>query len=399
MRFSLAPVLSLLTLTFSYLAAAERVIETSSLNPCIANSSFTASLFTFALTPNNDSISLSINGISSISGYIIARVELIAYGFTAYNQTIDPCSAGLDGFCPMSKGQVTLDTNIAVPASALKMVPGVAYAVPDLDGIVRAYVYDRTDGTTLACLQAELSNTKSVYQKGVGWTTAIISGLGLIASGITSGMGNTNTAAHVAANAISLFGIFQAQALIGMTAVTMPPIVQSWTQNFQWSMGIIRLGFLQRIATWYQRSTGGTPTTYLSTLSSISVEVQKRLFRRSAQIMARAVDSAVRVVSKRATTTSSTSTETDQTVIVRGIDRVGFRAGIEQTNIFMTGVIFFLAILVIVSLLVALAKGVMELLARAGVLKSDKFKDFRNGWRIVIKGILFRLVSIFPPLI
>lgn len=391
MRLTLAPVLALLTLALTPFAAAERIIETNSLNPCMKNSSFSANLFKVRVTPSNMSASLQINGVSDIQGYVVARVELIAYGFTAYNQTIDPCNSGLAGFCPMAKGQLPLDTNIDIPADALRQIPGIAYSVPDLDGIVRLIVYDATDPahTQLACLEADLSNTKSIYQKAVGWITAIIAGLGLVASGVTSGMGNTNTAAHVAANAVSLFGVFQAQAVIGMTSVSMPPIVQAWTQNFQWSMGIIRVGFLQSIATWYQRATGGTPTTYLSTLSSISVEVQKRAVKRSLDFMAKAAQVAPRSLLKRA----DASTTSDQSVIVRGIDRVGFRAGIEQTNIFMTSLIFFLAILVIVSILVALTKAAIEGAVRAGWMKSDKFQEFRNGWRIVIKGILFRLVS------
>ena len=58
----------------------------------------------------------------------------------------------------------------------------------------------------------------------------------------------------------------------------------------------------------------------------------------------------------------------------------------------MTGLIFFIAILCLVALLVALAKAVLDGAAKAGWMKGDKFFEFRNGWKIVIKGILFRLV-------
>ena len=360
------------------------------------NSNFTANLFDFSLTPGNSSASIEINGVSSITGYVVAIAEVIAYGFTILNQTIDPCKLDLDGFCPMAKGQLSLpQSTIPLTSDILNRVPSIAYTVPDLDGLVRLKVYSVSDsggiGTQIACLEAQLSNTKSVYQKAVGWATAIIAGLGLIAAGITSGLGNTNTAAHVAANAVSLFGVFQAQAIIGMTAVIMPPIVQSWTQNFQWSMGIIRVSFLQRLATWYQRATGGTPTTYLSTLSTISVQVEKRKRAIKRSVKALAGAASYTNLSTRDTTTSTT---TLKNVIVRGIDRVGFRAHIEQTNIFMTGLIFFVGILVIASILVALAKALIEGFAKAGWTKSNKFRDFRNGWRIVIKGILFRLVSV-----
>ena len=386
--------LSLAVVSLSSFAAAERIILSSSLNSCMKNSNFTATLFNVAYTPNNNSISLNINGVSSIEGNVTAQLEAIAYGFNILNETLNPCTMGLAGFCPMHTGQINIETAIDVPKSAADQLPGIAYSVPDLDGVVRVYVTSTDTGQTIACMEADLSNTKSVYQPAVGWATAIIAGLGLVAAGLTSGLGHPNTAAHVAANAVSLFGYFQGQAIIGMTSVTMPPIVQSWTQNFQWSMGIIRVGFLQSIATWYQRATGGTPTTYLSTLSTISVEVQKRAIKRSLDVMVAAATQNLRYLAKRQSSASSTDNSADNVKIVRGIDRVGFRAGIEQTNIFMTGLIFFVFILFMVAVIVALTKAILDGLAKAGRIKSDKFLEFRNGWKIVIKGILFRLVSL-----
>ncbi|KIW89512.1 uncharacterized protein Z519_09668 [Cladophialophora bantiana CBS 173.52] len=389
---SLSYLLSLFAaISLSPFALAENIIESNSLNSCKSGSNFTATLFNVAYTPSNSSIGLNINGVSSIVGNVTAQLEVIAYGFTILNQTLDPCSMDLSGFCPMQTGQIDIQTNIDVPQDVAKQVPGIAYSVPDLDGVVRVYVTSLDTGEVIACMEADLSNTKSVYHPAVGWATAVIAGLGLVAAGLTSGLGHPNTAAHVAANAVSLFGFFQAQAVIGMTSVTMPPIVQSWTQNFQWSMGIIRVGFLQSIATWYQRATGGTPTTYLSTLSTYSVQVQKRAIKRSLDVMAAFATQNLRYLAKRQSSASSTTTVANVKV-VRGIDRVGFRAGIEQTNIFMTGLIFFVFILFLVAVLVALTKAILDGCAKAGWMKSDKFLEFRNGWKIVIKGILFRLV-------
>ncbi|KAK5957583.1 putative flavin carrier protein 3 [Knufia fluminis] len=402
MRFSKQTLLSSLALlASSQHAAAENIIESNSLNTCMDNSLFTADLFDFSLTPGNKSASVEINGFSSVTGNVVAVVQVVAYGFSVVNQTVDPCSLDLPGFCPMTKGPLSLPpSTITLGDDVLAQIPSIAYSVPDIDGVVRLKVYSVSEsggfGDQVICLEADLSNTKSVYQKAVGWVTAIIAGAGLIAAGITSGLGNTNTAAHVAANAISLFGVFQAQAIIGLTSVTMPPIVQAWTQNFQWSMGIIRVGFLQNLATWYQRATGGTPTTYLSTLSTVSVQVEKkkRAIKRGLDTLASAIEwGGLRTLSKRQTTSTTATSSTElKNVIVRGIERVGFRAHIEQTNIFMTGLIFFIGILIIASICVALAKAAIEGAAKAGWMKSDKFRDFRNGWRIVIKGILFRLV-------
>jgi hypothetical protein len=257
------------------------------------------------------------------------------------------------------------------------------------------YVNSTDTHKAVACVQAELTNGKTVDQKAVSWAMAVIVGLALLISAVTSGLGHSNTAAHVAANTLALFGYFQAQSLVGMTAVPLPPIVASWTQNFQWSMGIIRVGFIQDIATWYQRSTGGTPSTVLSELSTESIEVEKRALGITKRLVARGALKLHQLLSRAAATDV-----TNKTIILRGIERVGFRSKIELTNIFLTGYIFLLVFVVFVVLGVILFKFICEGLVRAGAMKSDKFQDFRNGWTTVLKGILFRLVLIgFPQMV
>jgi len=166
-------------------------------------------------------------------------------------------------------------------------------------------------------------------------------------------------------------------------------------------MGIIRIGFIQDIATWYQRSTGGTPSTVLSDIGQTSVQVQKRSY----DAVSNAMELAIRGLREKAlgirsNAAGATNTDTSNTVIVKGIDRVGFRAGVEETNIFLTGYIFFLIFVVATVFGVLIFKGVCELLTKMGRMKGDKFKDFRNGWNTVLKGIMFRIILIgFPQMV
>ena len=383
------PLCLLLTVlsTVSFVVSAERYLETKSLNPCQANSSFTATLFNVIFTPNNGSVAFEIVGLSSISGFVTADLEVIAYGLNIFKHSLDPCKNNLQGMCPMNTGQLNIKSNFPVSSDVVRKVPGIAYGVPDLDGVVRVYINDTNTHESVACLEAKLSNGKTVDHAAVGWVTAVIAGLALMASAVTSGLGHSNTAAHVAANALSLFGFFQAQAFIGMTAVSLPPIVMSWTQDFQWSLGIIRVGFLQDICTWYQRATGGTPSTLLSNLTTASVQVQKR----SVDVAYRLFLNAYNQMTKRAT--GDGSADSTKTFVVSGIRRVGFRARIEYTNIFLTGLIFFMVFVVFTAIVVALFKAFCETAVRAGWFKGNKFEEFRKGWKVVLKGILFRLVN------
>lgn len=387
--------LSLLSLLSG--ASAVRLIESKSLNTCQDNSSFTASLFNVVFTPNNRTLTFDVVGVSSIQGNVSFGIEVFAYGYRFIKQTLNPCNMDLAGMCPMSTGQIDIQSNLVLDEDTVNKIPGIAFGVPDLDANVKIHINATANpDVSLACVEANLSNGQSVDQKGVSWATAVIAGLALVASAVTSGLGHSNTAAHVASNALSLFGYFQAQAIVGLTAVPLPPIVQSWTQNFQWTMGIIRVGFMQTIATWYQKSTGGTPGTLLNSLTTTSVQVLKKRST-STTISKRSVEETIQLLthahnlSKRATETAS------GTYVVKGIKRVAFRASIEATNLFLTGLAFFCIFIVFTIIFVSLFKGFCELAVKSKWMNSDKFEDFRNGWFTVLKGIMFRMVLIGYP--
>ncbi|KIN05634.1 hypothetical protein OIDMADRAFT_112578 [Oidiodendron maius Zn] len=376
-------------------ASAIRLIESKSLNTCQDNSSLTARLFNVVFTPDNLTMTFDIVAVSSIQGNVTFGIEVTAYGLAILHETLDPCtSPDLNGLCPMVAGQLDIPSNLKLDQDTVNRIPGIAYGVPDLDANVKVLINSTSNpNVSLACVEASLSNGKTVDQKGVGWATAVVAGLALVASAVTSGLGHSNTATHVASNALSLFGYFQAQAIVGLTAIPLPPIVQSWTQNFDWSMGIIEVDFMQSIATWYQKSTGGTPATLLNTLATTSVQVEKRsltsMVKRTARLMARAP-----ALLKRS---SDDFDSASGTYIVKGMKRVAFRAEIESTNLFLTGLIFFCVFIFFTILFVALFKAGCEFAVKREWMRSDRFQEFRNGWLTVLKGIMFRMVLIGYP--
>jgi len=393
-------------------------------------SKFTASLFNVSFTPDTNTLHISINGVSSIDGNVTATLVVIAYGYNALTKDLNPCEMGegFQGMCPMQQGLIQLESHTPIEASVAAQIPGtsfydpvvlvfwrgslltynfillaIAYQVPDIDGKARIMVNETGSRQMIACVEAPLSNGKTVDTKGVGWATAIIAGMGLIASAVTSGLGHSNTAAHVAANALSLFGYFQAQAMIGMTGVTLPPIVAAWTQNFDWSMGIIRVGFMQEIFHWYIQATGGKPSNIFGSLTEVSVQVMKRsLPEQTGPLISRAAaygfetyasSLAPRDLEPRTNNDNGLNVNTE-TIKVWGIKRVSFKAKIEATNFFMTGLAFFVAFLFFVALGVCAFKAMCEFASKMQWIKGTKFQDFRNGWMTVLKGIMYRLVRV-----
>ncbi|KAH7162031.1 hypothetical protein B0J13DRAFT_430461 [Dactylonectria estremocensis] len=395
MRFSLTAILAILCSFSSVLPSvtADKILESNSLNSCQDESAFSASLFNIVITPNTSTATCRVIASVSVQGSIVFDVALDAYGYRFLRKVIDPCDSAtkLSGLCPMSPGNIDTTFNFAL-GTALDEVPGIAYTIPDLDATLRVFVNLTDTGESVACVEAAFSNGKTVDSLGVKWATAIIAGLGLISAAIVSALGHGNASAHLAVNAMSLFGYFQAQAIVGLTGIHMPPIAQAWTQNFQWSMGIIQVGWMQEIFTWYQRSTGGEPATLFSSLATASVQVAKRSLDYIPEGAAHVVDRGISVMSKRANVKLKNGS-----FIVYGIQRVAYRAKIETTNLFLTGLVFFYIFVLLTVLVVALFKVTCELCVKQRWLKSDRFLEFRSGWLTILKGILFRLTLLSFP--
>ncbi|KAH6886967.1 DUF907 domain-containing protein, partial [Thelonectria olida] len=383
MKWPLTPPLVALSwlLALASMASADRMVQSTSLNTCQADSGFSASLFHVVFTPSNGSATINIIAISSVEGYVVFDLTLNIYGYRAIRTTVNPCGTNMRGLCPMASGKINQVFSIPIGVEqANKNIPGIAYTIPDLDATARVFVNKTDTGESVACVEADFSNGKTVDLVAVKWATAIITLLGLLSAALLSGLGHINAAAHLSANTLSLFGYFQAQAILGLTGVHMPPIAQAWTQDFVWSMGIIRVGWMQRVFKWYQRATGGTPATLFDVLRTASVQVQKR-----------SLDLAEGVV-KRSNVQLSTGS-----YVVYGIQRVAFRARIESTNVFMTGQTFFYVLVVFSTLALIMAKFVLDGLVRQKWIKAERFLEFRNGWLSILKGILFRITLLAAP--
>lgn len=112
-------------LTLIPLSSAVRLIESRSLNPCQANSRFSATLFNVIFTPDNRTLSFEIVGVSAIQGNVIAEFAVIAYGYTALKQKINPCeNADLKGLCPMNTGTINIESNVPLSEEVVRQIPG-----------------------------------------------------------------------------------------------------------------------------------------------------------------------------------------------------------------------------------------------------------------------------------
>lgn len=390
-------ILSCVLLLQLHSVEANKFLRSNSLLTCMENSEFTSTYFDVYYYPHNSTAVFYVDGSSSLSGKIKADISLVVYGLNVYQDSIDLCSLGYDTICPISAGHIDVQGTYTIETDLTSQIPSVAYTIPDIDAYVKVLVYSTDDSNStspLACLKAVITNGKTVQTRYAGWPIACVSGFGLVVSSVVSILGHSATASHIASNAVSLFIYFQNLAIMAMMGVArVPPIAASWAQNFMWSLGIIDVEFMQDIIYWYVQSTGGDVTAVLTNKDVISISVQKMkklLFKREISA-APASDDYLDDSSVYYTDEYNLSSKT---LVLRGIQRVAYLADIEISNLFMTGIIFFLFVGFILVFLISVFRGFCEILIRSGAIKEHRFSYFRANWNLVIKGSVYRYVDI-----
>lgn len=373
------------------------------------NSLVSANYFNISFTPDNRTLTYDISINSDVRGYFLAEVDFYAYGIKVVSETIDPCQVDIGNFCPLAPGPVDIRSSSQIEEKVIHEIPKLAYTIPNIDLTVMVKL--KTDNSSLlACIQADLTNQRSVDNTAIKWISALIAGFGLATSAVVGIMGSSISASQVSASSLSLLTYFQSMVIISMCAVDRaPPIVSAWIQNFAWSMGIIKVGFMQKWFRWYIQATGGTPDTHLL-YPSISVLVQKRdgLYRVARDQSNALLRAPYETFMQRHTGLAATPQNSDTLLVLRGIKRVAYQAKIESTSIVLTVFSFFIIICLGVALWFGSSYCFIKLVREARLFTSHRFlfysseelSYFGANSRVMLKGSILRILFIaFPSLL
>lgn len=379
-------------------AWAGRLLSATSLVTCMDNSQISPSYFNVTFDASDRSLRYSLDLTTEILANVLAHVQIYAYGFVVIDKKIDMCDLGWKQFCPMYPGLMQIESIEYISADVADQIPGIAYTVPDIDAVVKVNVYDIDTGELLSCLQSSFSNGKTVSQVGIKWATACVAGLGLLIAAIMLTFGNLNAALHIATNAVSLFMYFQSVIVVAMQSVErVPPIALAWSENLAWSMGLIRVGFMQKIFRWYVQLTGGTPTLYFVGTTK-QILVQRALgFLSNLHEFAANSNRITRGI-KRSLDYSLSSNQ--NLIVLRGIERIGYNSHIEPTSIVVTGFTFFVLMGFVLVVILVFIKLLTVLLIRLKKMNPNRMGHFRKSFPVILKGSMLRYISIgFPQLV
>ncbi|KAG0676957.1 hypothetical protein C6P42_001039 [Pichia californica] len=422
---SLTTIFTFILLIASRVSAGKFLYSNSLVNCMKNNTDIIPNYFSVIFDAEDRSITYDISLTANIQGKLKAYATVYAFGFDIIHETVDLCNLNLKQFCPITPSEMEVESIEYISSSYVDKIPGIAYTFPDLDAVARLIITN-DDNELLGCLQASFNNGKTVSHEGAKWALACVAGLGLLISGLLSIFGNSASASRMSAAALSLFTYFQSVVIIAMISVDeVPPIANSWAENLAWSMGLIRIHFMQQIFRWYVQATGGTPTQYLTTkvysvltqrsfnkiLNNYYINSIYSFFFPAAAATSKAIidsGSSPDLV-KRISSDTDTSIfiplnhvqSNDYLKVLRGIKRIGYNSNIEPTSIVCTGFTFFTLCLYVLIGVFFIYRYLTTALTK-GQRKNwiSKNIEQRTSWRPVFKGMLARYIFIgFPQLL
>ncbi|EDO19387.1 hypothetical protein Kpol_1002p34 [Vanderwaltozyma polyspora DSM 70294] len=367
--------------TLDKLSSSNKRLISTSLVPCMENSLITANSFDVSFNGNDNSLHYNVDLVNNIEGYIHANIEIYAYGFKVAEEKLDFCEMKLKQLCPIYQGNPRIEAVQYLPSNYTSRIPNIAYFVPDIDAYAVVKLQN-TDNTDVACVKLFFSNGKSVTHLAIQWLTAIITGIGIFLTVYLFLFSNLNTYSSVLAIILSIVQYFQTVLLVSMQSVNrVPPIATAWTENFIWSLGLIPVPCIQKIMRWYIEATGGDPTLNLTATKS-SVLTQRGL----------------EFLNKLERRLNNKIYESENTLLFRGVQRVAYKVGIENTSIAATGFLSFLGFGIIIGIFVCFCKLISIFLLKGKKLKPIRFQSIQNNFNDLFKGtILFYLTIGFIP--
>jgi hypothetical protein len=271
------------------------------------------------------------------------------------------------------------------------MIPGIAFTVPDLDGIAKLELKPVDGGDDVACIQSVVGNGRTMSTKAVPIIAAGIAGAALVVSCLSSlaGAGSAGSATP-SPTFTEVMGWFQSMAMNGMLSVQYPAVYQSFTKNFGFSGLLIPWDSMQTSIDNFRKVTGGNLTedsfAYLKNATLVYASSNATLSKRSFDMDDWHLF--IRDVATNANATSGNSTaESKPMHFVHGIQGYVEKLSIPQSNTFMTVLLIFAIVIAAIIVGILLFKVILETWALFGTFPKRLTSFRKRYWWVMAKTI------------
>lgn len=307
----------------------------------------------------------------------------------------------------MASGQIPL------AASDIAVIPTIAYTIPDFEGQAILRIFSNTTQSQIACYSAVVTNGATFAQpSSVGSILGVFAFIAMVASFLTAVYGSdVSTMRNHYAHSLSVmvvFAVYQHIFFTGALSMNWPSVLPAFWSNYAWAAGIINIKSMQDAFDNLTNKNRGNTTmlgaagtgTWASNVGG-GFDIQS-IYKRS--LNSHGPDFAMRakhMLAKRQSAGSNGTTPTPyQGHLVRdGLPLPGNYSGFPGTlyqeevpasNAFLTALVWFLVLILIVAGLVLVFKLAVEALAKTGRLRTERLNFFRTHYLGYLAAALLR---------
>lgn len=356
-------------------------------------------------------------------------IGVYAYGEARFDLTFNPCNAQIYRFalltslmlsltrsslCPMNRS-VPIEANGIIPVSQSDVagIPAIALSIPDFEGQAILRIFANSTQTQVGCYSAVVTNGATFsHPYAVGSALGGFTILAIAASFATAVYGNhiPTTRTHYAhsLSVLVVFSVFHHIFFTGALSVNWPSVLPAFWSNFAWTGGMIYSESMQNSINQLIGSNRGNTSIVGAAGSGSAAEglgggyqisqIYKRSFQ---QLFRRDVNSltgylanlrsaqAEELLAKRTLANATEGYSWYGVPTKPGLPLPGNFSGfagtlaeenIPASNAFMTGFLWFLILVVIVSICVGAFKLILEALVKYRKINETRLTYFRGHW-------------------
>ncbi|KAG9239080.1 hypothetical protein BJ875DRAFT_262771 [Amylocarpus encephaloides] len=320
---------------------------------------------------SNRTVEFDISGTSLTAQNVTANFKVRAYGKDVYTKSFNPCDSTtfVAGLCPVPAGQFSAVRSETIPPEAASQIPDIAFSIPDIALTATLEIRQLDGGKVVGCVEADLSNGRTVNSKSLSYVAGGIVAVSIILSAATSLFTHSHDShgsTGCSPNFTEMIGWFQTMASSGMLSVNYAPLYREFTERFAFSTGLISWHGMQTSIDNFRTHSGGNTTSLNTSLLKNST------------LGARDIISTVSNSTANGTLSSNLQSNF-------GLQKYISQTGIVPQNAFMTVLLIACLVILCISLSILLFRALLELWALCGT-----FPKSLLGFRKRYLGVIFR---------
>ena len=357
------------------------VLETTGFSSCNTNASVSVQKVDIKYNNDNKTVTFDVAGTSNKIQNVTAILNVTAYGQNIYSNSFDPCDQKtfVTQLCPVPVGTFSAKGVQKIPDEYAKLVPAIAFQIPDIAAMATLQLRSKESGEKVACIQSQVTNGKTTSVPAVSYVAAGVAGAALVLTGVSAvgaafaggsaaaGGGSAASAAGTGTPSpgfTEVFGWFQGMAMNGMLSVNYPNVYRSFAKNFGFSTGLVPFRSVQQSIDGFRAATGGNLTNNsVASLQNATLVFPDGSSQTTGQgLLKRGVDEFLRLAARQIeTSVNGTAAQTAEQGGAEGTVRVavsGIQGYVEQLSI-PSGNTFMTVLLVVAIVIAAIVVGIL----------------------------------------